>query len=193
MHFQHLKRLNSLTQPLHPGRDKAAMKLRHWPLSWALACGSLHFRPISSQLFHYRSPPGCFWPASLYFLFPVGVHASCGFFKYPFVRHPQRDMAKPSEPAVLNLERRIHTVRLLIHFLISHLVGPSQWILQILRWQLCYERHLPLSYLLSLLSSTQNHTKRKTKCLNSDIRIINPNKFFLKKIIKCWDLRKIVS
>ena len=25
----------------------------------------------------------------------------------PFVRHPYRDMAKPSEPAVLNLERRI--------------------------------------------------------------------------------------
>ena len=36
---------------------------------------------------------------------------------------------------------------------------------------------LPAWYLLSLLSSTQNHTKRKTKCLNSDIRIINPNKF----------------
>ena len=64
---------------------------------------------------------------SLYFLFPVGVHASYGYFKYPFVRHPYRDIAKPSEPALLIISRDVfHTVRLLIQFLISHLVGPSQ-------------------------------------------------------------------
>ena len=95
----------------------------------------------------------------------------------------------PSHQSLLFLISRdvFHAVCLRIQFLISHLVGPSQWILQICRWQLFYERHLPFSYLLSLLSSTQNHTKRKTKCLNSDIRIINPNKFSkgMKKIMKC--------
>ena len=75
------------------------------------------------QLFYHCSPPSVFWPAS----FPLSNLGPCqGNFGYSVTGY-SLGITKPSQPAVLNFERHIHTVLPLIQCLVNILVRPNKW------------------------------------------------------------------